>query len=145
MPQPETDLETWERERQAALADLMDALDASDLDLDADPLAFLPVLNRFVAEQDYDTFDEDDWRYLHTVLAAYIADVLIRKYRAHWRLRHDSRGPNYMLVTTGYDGHEYEVSPMDVVYDDFKNLPPEVTRMLATAELTAHVVRRYDN
>jgi hypothetical protein len=50
-----------------------------------------------------------------------------------------------MLVTTGYDGHEYEVSPMDVVYDGLKDVPPAVTQMLATAELTAHVVRRYDN
>jgi hypothetical protein len=145
MAPPETDLETWERERQAALADLMDALDAGDLDLDADPLAFLPYLNRFISEQDYDTFDQDDWRYLHTILAAFIADVLIRKYGAHWRLRQDSHGPNYMLVTTGYDGHAYETSPMDVVYDDLKDLPPVVTRMLATAELTAHVVRRYED
>jgi hypothetical protein len=145
MPQQETDLATWERERQEALADFMAALEAGDLDLDADPLAFLPVLNGFVAEQAFDEFDEEDWRYLHTVLAAYIAEVLIRKYSAHWRLRRDSRGPNYMLVTTGYDGHEYEVSPMDVVYNDFKNLPPEATRMLAAAELTAHVVRRYDD
>ena len=145
MPQSEIDLDAWERQRQEALASFMDALEVGDLDVDADPLAFLPYLNRFVADQDYDEFDEDDWRYLHTVLAAYIADVLIRKYGAHWRLRQDSRGPNYMLVATGYDGHEYEVSPMDVVYDDFKELPPVVTRMLATAELTAHVTRRYDD
>ena|ERR1700761_2977047 len=144
MPPQETDLETWEHQRQEALAGLMDALDAGHLDLDADPLAFMPYLNRFVADQDYDTFDEDDWLYLHTMLAAYIGDVLIRKYGAHWRLRHDSRGPNYMLVTTGYDGHEYEVSPMDVVYDGLKDIPPALTAMLATAELTAHVVRRYD-
>jgi hypothetical protein len=145
MPQHETDLESWESQRQVALADFMDALEAGDLDLDADPLAFLAYLNRFVADQDYNSFDEDDWLYLQTMIAAYIADVLIRKYGAHWRLRHDSRGPNYMLVTNGYDGHEYEVSPMDVVYFGLKELPPDVTRMLASAELTAHVVRRYDN
>jgi hypothetical protein len=145
MPQQEADLDAWEHERQDALTGFMEALDAGDLDLEADPLAFLPYLNRFVADQDYDTFDQDDWQYLHTILAAFIADVLIRKYGAHWRLRRDSRGANYMLVTTGYDGHEYEVSPMDVVYDGLKDVPPAVTRMLASAELTAHVVRRYDN
>jgi hypothetical protein len=145
MPQQETDLDAWERERQVALTGFMEALEAGDLDLDADPLAFLPYLNQFVADQEYDSFDQDDWQYLHSILAAFIADVLIRKYGAHWRLRHDSRGANYMLVTTGYDGHEYEVSPMDVVYDGLKDVPPAVTQMLATAELTAHVVRRYDN
>ncbi|MBR7828155.1 hypothetical protein KDK95_17695 [Actinospica sp. MGRD01-02] len=141
---PETDLEAWERGRREALAAFMVALDAGEVDLEADPLAFLPYLNRFVADQDYDAFDQDDWRYLHAILAAYIADVLIRKYGARWRLRHDARGPNYMLVTIGYDGGEYETSPMDIVYHGLGQVPPVVTRMLATAELTAHLVRRYD-
>lgn len=145
MPRQDTSLGTWEHERQQALRGFMEALDAGDLDLDADPLAFLPYLNRFVADQDYAGFHEDDWRYLHTILAAYIAEVLIRKHGARWRLRHDSRGPNYMLVTTGLDGREYETSPLDVVYFGLKELPPEPTRMLATAELTAHVVARYES
>ena len=144
MPQQDTSLGTWEHERQQALRSFMEALDAGEVDLDAEPLALLPHLNRFVADQDYETFDQDDWRYLHTILAAYIAEVLIRKHGARWRLRHDSRGPNYMLVTTGLDGGEYETSPLDVVYFGLKDLPPEPTRMLATAELTAHVVARYD-
>ena len=147
MSAQETDivLERWESQRQAALAAFMDALGAGDLDLDADPLTLLPYLNRFVAVQDYDDFDEDDWLYLHTMLAAYIADVLIRKYGARWRLRNDSRGPNYMLAAIGYDGCEHEVSPLDVVYVSLRDIPPEPTHMLANAELTAHLVRRYDD
>ena len=144
MPKQDTSLGTWEHQRQQALRSFMDALDAGGLDLDADPLAFLPYLSRFVADQDYADFAQDDRRYLHTVLAAYIADVLIRTHGAHWRLRHDSRGPNYMLVTIGVDGREYETSPMDVVYFGLKDLPPNAARMLAAAELTAHVVPRYD-
>jgi hypothetical protein len=145
LTQPATDLESWERGRQEALAGLIEALEVGELDLDADPLALLPHLNRLVADQDYDGLDQDDWLYLHSILAAFIADVLIRKHGARWRLRHDARGPNYMLVTCGYDGGEYEVSPMDVVYHGLQDLPPVVTRMLATAELTAHVTRRYDD
>lgn len=144
MQQQDTPTGTWEHKRQHALRGFMEALDAGEVDLDAEPLALLPYLNRFVADQNYETFDQDDWRYLHTIVAAYIADVLIRKHGARWRLRHDSRGPNYMLVTTGLDGREYETSPLDVVYFGLKDLPPNVTRMLATAELTAHVVARYD-
>lgn len=139
----EADLEDWERGRRTALAGLLQALDAQVVDLDADPLSFLPVLDEFLAGQDYSGLDEDDWLWLHTALAAYVAEVLIRKHGAHWRLREDSRGPNYMLVVTGYDGLEHEVSPMDVVYDDFKDLPPVSMRMIATAELTAHVVPGY--
>jgi hypothetical protein len=144
MPEHETELEAWERNRREALTGLMEALDAQDVDLDADPLAFLPILDEFVAGQDYSELDEDDWLWLHTALAAYVAEVLIRKHDAHWRLREDSRGPNYMLAATGYDGDEHEVSPMDVVYDDFKELPPVVMRMIATAELTAHLVRAHE-
>lgn len=144
MPERDDDLQTWESNRQEALSGLMQALDAGDLDLDADPLAFAPALDRFAAEQDYDALDEDDWLWLHAALAAYLAEVLIRKYDACWRLRHDSRGPNYMLVVTGYDGQEHEVSPMDVVYEDLKELPPVVLRMVATAELTAKLVRQHE-
>lgn len=140
-----SDLESWERNRQEALKGLTEALDAQDLDLSEDPLSFLPVLDQFLAGQDYSELDQDDWRWLHTVLAAYLAEVLIRKYGAQWRLRHDERGPNYMLAVTGYDGREHEVSPMDIVYDDFKELPPVAMRMIATAELTAHLVRDHEN
>ena len=142
MTEPDEDLQTWERDRRKALSGLMQALDAGDMNLDADPLAFAPVLDRFAAEQDYDELDEDDWLWLHTAVAAYLAEVLIRKHDAHWRVRHDSRGENYVLVVTGYDGEEHEVSPMDVVYEDFREFPPVVLRMVATAELTAKLVRQ---
>jgi hypothetical protein len=144
MPEPEQQLSTWESERRLALAGLMEALDAGELDLDADPLAFAGVLDRFLAGQDYATLEQDDWIWLNTSLAAYVAEVLIRKYGAHWRLEHDARGPNYMLVAQGRDGREHAVSPMDVVYDDFRQLPPVVLRMIATAELTANLVPAYE-
>lgn len=98
------------------------------------------MLDRFVSGQNYDSFDYDDWLWLLTILAAYVAQVLIVNYRAHWELRTDNRGPNYMLVMTGLDGQDQAGSPMDVVYDDFQQRPPVVMRMLATAELTAGVV-----
>lgn len=140
MGEYETDLEVWERSRRAALAGLLQALDPQGVDLDAGPPCLPADPRRVPRGQDYSGLDEDDWLWLHTALAAYMAEVLIRKHGAHWRLREDSRGPNYMLVTTGYDGLENEVSPMDVVYDDFKSLPPVVMRMIATAELSAHIV-----
>ena len=134
------DLEGWERERRAALDGLVTALDADGIDLDADPLAFLPTLDKFVAEQDYGSFDQEDWLWLHTALAAYLAQVLITRHAAHWTAVVDERGTNYLLVAQGLDGNEHTVSPMDVVYDDLQYTPPVVMRMLATAELTLGVV-----
>ena len=134
------DVERWERQRRQALDALVQALAATDVDLDSDPLGFLPVLDQFVAGQDFAGFDQDDWLWLHTALGAYLAQVLIVVHHARWDTTTDERGVNYLLVMTGLDGHEHAVSPMDVVYDDFQHLPPVVMRMLATAERTAHVV-----
>lgn len=134
-----SDLEGWERERRAALDGLVHALGRDGIDLAADPLAFLPTLDAFVAEQDYGSFDQEDWLWLHTALAAYLAQVLITRHGASWTAATDERGINYRLVAQGLDGNEHVVSPMDVVYDDLQNTPPVVMRMLATAELTLDV------
>lgn len=134
------DLESWERERRAALVGLVTALGADPADVDADPLSFLPTLDAFVAEQDYGSFDQEDWLWLHTALAAYLAQVLITRHDARWTATTDERGTNYLLTAQGLDSNEHVVSPMDVVYDDLQNTPPVVMRMLATAELTLGVV-----
>lgn len=134
------DLDGWERERRAALDGLVTALGADMTDIDADPLTFLPTLDAFVAEQEYGSFDQEDWLWLHTALAAYLAQVLITRHGARWTAVSDERGTNYLLVAHGLDGNEHAVSPMDVVYDDLQNMPPVVMRMLATAELTLGVV-----
>ncbi|WP_159080080.1 hypothetical protein [Nocardia suismassiliense] len=125
----------WERQRREALAGLVDALDAGHLDLDADPLSFLAIFDDFVASQEYDSMDDDDWRWLHTMLAAYVAQVLIVEHGAAWDLISDDQGANYILTLRGRDGLERSVSPMDIVYDDLKRwTPPEVPRILAAAE-----------
>jgi Domain of unknown function (DUF3806) len=134
------DLDGWEHERRTALDGLVSALGADTTEIDADPLSFLPTLDAFVAEQDYGSFDQEDWLWLHTALAAYLAQVFITQHGAHWTATTDERGTNYMLIARGWDGDEHTVSPMDVVYDDLQNTPPVVMRMLATAERTLGVV-----
>jgi hypothetical protein len=135
-------LDVWEQQRRATLADFTDLLEAGHLDLDNDPLSFMPVIDQFVAGQDHSTMAEDDVLYLRTAIAAYLilAQVLIVRYQARWKVAEDQRGTNHVLVMTGRDGHEHAVSPLDVVYDDFAQPPPVVMRMLATAEKTARVV-----
>ncbi|WP_146161199.1 hypothetical protein [Nocardia sp. MDA0666] len=130
----------WERSRREDLHFLQGALGAEELDLDQDPLSFLAILDHFVAVQDYDTLDEDGWFWLHAALAAYIAQVILVLYQADWDLITDDRGLNYVLVVKGLDGNDHLVSPMDVVHDDFsRSRPPEVARMLGSAEVTAGV------
>lgn len=138
------DIDSWERQRQEALASLMEALDADDVDLDDDPLAFAAHLDYFLLNQDYDELENDDWIWLQAALASYLAEVLIRKYGAYWRLIHDSRGPNYMLVARGIDGQEHEVSPSDVVHLELRQRPPNMLRIVANAELAASLTPTYD-
>lgn len=134
------DLTEWETQRQRFLAALITLLEAESVDLDADPTALVPTIDEFVAAQDYSEIDQDDWLWLHTALAAYVAEVLIRKYDARWERRTDGRGPNYLLVAEIGDGTDHAVSPMDVVHDGLQQTPPAITRMIATAELAAGLV-----
>jgi hypothetical protein len=138
-------IDQWETQRREALRGLVDMLEVTDVDLDHDPLRLLAPLDGFVATLNYSELDQDDWVRLHTLLAAYLAQVLIVRYHAHWRATTDQRGVNHVLVMTGRDGREHTVSPMDVVYDDLQQLPPAVVRMLATAERTAHLVPDIDD
>jgi hypothetical protein len=132
-------LDEWERERREALADFAATLDSGHLDLDKEPFAFLPILDQFLTAQDYATLSEDDTLSLKTYVAAYLAQVLIVNHHAHWEIRTDQRGRDYVLVMTGLDGQQHAVSPLDVVYDDFTQLPPVLVRMLATAERVARL------
>ncbi|MET8649642.1 DUF3806 domain-containing protein [Nocardia aurea] len=130
----------WESQRREALAEVAAALDAKGIDLDADPLAFLAILDSFVTGQDYGDLDDDEWVWLHATLAAYVAQVLIVEFGAEWDIVDDARGSNYVLMVTGSDGLQRAVSPMDVVHEDFNEaLPPIVPRILAKAELAAGV------
>ncbi|WP_157978425.1 MULTISPECIES: DUF3806 domain-containing protein [Nocardia] len=130
----------WESQRREALAGVAAALDAEGIDLDMDPLAFLAILDSFVAGQDYGDLDDDEWVWLHTTLAAYVAQVLIVEFGAEWDIVEDARRSNYVLRVTGRDGLRHAVSPMDVVHEDFNEaLPPIVPRILAKAELAAGV------
>jgi hypothetical protein len=63
----------WEAQRRRFLAPLIKLLEAENADLDAEPIALVPVIHKLVAGQDYAEVDQDDWLWLHTALAAYVA------------------------------------------------------------------------
>ncbi len=47
----------WERGRREHLQSMQEALSAEHIDMDHDPLAFLAILDHFVAAQDYESMD----------------------------------------------------------------------------------------
>lgn len=115
-------------------------MDASHIDMDTDPLSFLAILDHFVSVQNFEELTPDQWIWLHVALAAYVSQVILSEYESRWDLINDERGPNYVLIAKGRDGNDHAISPMDIVYNDFKiSTPPEVGRMIAAAEVAAGV------
>ncbi|MEV6100686.1 hypothetical protein [Nocardia sp. NPDC051981] len=140
MPEKADKLLAWDRERRIVLDELIRILGVADIDMDSRPEEFLPYLERFVFDLDYQNMTDDDWLWFHNSLASYVAQVLIVRYHPTWDLVTDERGENYLLVVRGRDGADRAVSPMDVVHEDFeKSIPPDVMRMLAAAEFAIGV------
>lgn len=86
-----------------------------------------------------DEFEPDDWVTLHNDLAAYVADVGIREHGASWKVLDDEtspRGFRYVIQGAARDGEAGYVAPFDVVMEEFGNLPIQIARMLANAEVT---------
>ncbi|WP_040801311.1 hypothetical protein [Nocardia higoensis] len=82
----------WEMQRRAALAAFLRAVGIGDADIDIDPVSLLIELDLFVVGQDFSAMDEEDWLYLNTVLAAYVAQVFIVEFEAEWKILVDERG-----------------------------------------------------
>lgn len=115
---------------------------ASRESVEADPLSILPRWNDFISRLPLDEFDDDDWFWLQSQVAAYLAFVLIRVHGGRWDVVPDEASPDrfvYVVAVTGWDGRERNVDLLDLVYLDLAERPPVVTRMLGNAEVAAGV------
>ncbi|GAA2713108.1 MULTISPECIES: hypothetical protein [Streptomyces] len=109
-----------------------------------DPLNLLPALQNYVSRLPLQEFEQSDWVTLHSDLTSYLADVLIRRREARWEAVVDSSAPwgfRYVVGATGLDGQRHQVEPYAVVMEEFRNLPIEITRMIANAEVALGVTR----
>ncbi|MFD0025955.1 hypothetical protein [Streptomyces sp. NPDC058382] len=143
MPNP--DLEQWAAEGRRTIIDVSDTLGVPPEIYTSDPLNLIPALQNYVSRLPLGQFEKSDWITLQSDLMAYVADVLIQRHGAHWIVVDDTmtiRGYRYVIETTGLDGQTRRVDPVDVVLEEFKTLPIEVARMLATAELTLHLTHQ---
>ncbi|MFF9567525.1 hypothetical protein [Streptomyces sp. NPDC014685] len=136
---PEPDLERWSEEGRQTVIDVADMLGVPPTTYTRDPLSLIPALQNYVSRLPLDQFDQSDWATLHSDLMSYVSDFLIQKHGARWTVVDDSttaRGYRYVIEAEDRDGENRKLDPADVVMAEFKNLPIEVTRMLASAELT---------
>ncbi|MEU2128213.1 hypothetical protein [Streptomyces sp. NPDC018352] len=136
---PEPDLKRWSEEGRQTVIDIADMLGVPPTTYTRDPLSLIPALQNYVSRLPLDQFDQSDWATLHSDLMSYVSDFLIQKHGARWTVVDDStaaRGYRYVIEAEDRDGENRKIDPADVVMAEFKNLPIEVTRMLASAELT---------
>jgi hypothetical protein len=140
-----SDLQGWiegERRNIIGMADMLGV--PSDV-YTRDPMSLIPALQDYVSRAPLDEFEQSDWITLHADLMSYVADYLIQKHGASWSVADDPgapRGYRFVIEATGRDGQTRRVDPFDVVSKEFGSLPIEITRMLASAELTLHLASR---
>ncbi|WP_369251048.1 hypothetical protein [Streptomyces sp. R41] len=139
---PGPDLERWIEEGRLTILDIASMLGVSQEVYEGDPLTLIPALQNYTSRLPLAEFEESDWVTLQSDLIAYVADFLIRRHGAHWKVVDDPsmpRGYRYVVEVEGRDGETRRIDPVDIVRVEFGNLPIEITRMLASAELTLHL------
>jgi len=102
-------------------------------------MSLIPALQSYVSRAPLGEFEQSDWITLHSDLMSYVADYLIQKHGARWNIAQDPttpRGYRYVIEATGRDGQTRRIDPADVVMKEFSSLPVDITRMLASSELT---------
>nr|WP_236070955.1 hypothetical protein [Streptomyces polyasparticus] len=105
----------------------------------SNPLSLLPALQNYVSRLPLNQFEQSDWAALHMDLTSYLADALIHLHGVRWVVAEDPsspRGYRYVIETANSEASAKRVDPADVVMVEFRNLPIEVVRMMASAELS---------
>ncbi|OYO00932.1 hypothetical protein [Enemella evansiae] len=122
------ELEEWADQCRAHVRDMAEDWGVGER-YASDSRALVPAMQEYVNEFDWDSADGDAYVELHTDLASYLAEHLIRTFRATWVEGEDDRGPVYAVTALGHT-----VDPFDVAYQEIVHRPVDVTRMLAAGE-----------
>lgn len=108
----------------------------------ADPLILIPALQDYVDRAPLDEFEQSDWITFRCDLVSYLADVIIRRHGAAWRIADDPRHPRgycYVLEARGQEGNIHRVDPFDVITLELREPRIEIVSLIATAEYTLHL------
>lgn len=136
---PSPNVTEWAEQGRRVIVDVADMLGVPPEVYSRDPQQLIPGLQDYVSKLPLNEFEKSDWVTLHTDLLFYVADYLIHRHGARWIVAEDSnapRGYRYVIEALGRDGETRRIDPADVVMTEFNNFPIEITRMLASAELT---------
>jgi hypothetical protein len=135
-------LEEWALGGREAVFSMAEEFEAARETVAEDPLSLLPLWDNFLSSLPFDEFDDDDWFWLQSQIAAYVAYVLIQVHGGRWGVAADSSAPQdvkYVVTVTGWDGVERQLDVLDLAYEELGHRPPVVMRMLGNAEKLAGV------
>jgi len=108
----------------------------------SNPLRLLEFWDDFLLRLPLEDFDDDDWFWLQSQIAAFISYAFIANHDARWKVVGDTSirsGFKYVLGVTGWDGQQHEFDVLKLVYNGLQQRPPAVTQMIADAEVAATV------
>lgn len=106
----------------------------------ADTRALVPAFQAYVDGFDFDASPVSEIQTVHSDLAAYLAEHLIRTFDARWASRVDMKG-RLWVVTLG----SRAVDPFDVAHDEIVHRPVQITRLLAKGEQLLGATARIDH
>lgn len=146
-PGGSVELSEWTEGAHRNAAGLASVLGVAPERYAEDPLTLMPALQSYVDRIPLGEFEQSDWIRLHTDLTSYLGDLLVRRHGAIWVRVDDSNSPvgyRYFVEATGMDGKKHRVEPYGVVMEEFRNLPIEIGRMIANAEVVLNLTRLVD-
>ncbi|GLX18833.1 hypothetical protein Slala02_50650 [Streptomyces lavendulae subsp. lavendulae] len=135
-------LQEWHDGNHANARGIADMLGIPPETYAADPLALIPALQDYVDRAPLDEFEQSDWITFRCDLVSYLADVIIRRHGAAWRIADDPRHPRgycHVLEARGQDGNIHRVDPLDVIALELREPRIEIVSMITTAEYTLHL------
>ncbi|MFF9374722.1 hypothetical protein ACF1BB_09295 [Streptomyces griseoluteus] len=141
----ESDLHTWTAGERRNVLGLADVFGVSPEAYLAESAHLVPTLQDYVSRAPVKEFEQSDWITPHADLMSYVADYVIRKHGAWWTVADDPtapRGYRYVVKAVGRDGWTRQFDPLRAVAREVADLPIEITRILADAELTLGLVAR---
>ncbi|MEU5885132.1 hypothetical protein [Spirillospora sp. NPDC047279] len=124
------ELGEWAAGGHEAIRSMVKSLNGDLSAFDHDPLTFQHLLDDFVRRLPLEELEDDDWVWVHTQLAAYLAEVLIRCRGGHWEKTPES---TYVVVVEGPDGRSRQVDPFKLVDGELRPIPQRVPRLIERA------------
>src|SRR5947209_5276652 len=140
LPAEPIDVHEWAAQVEGDVVALAEMLGAPVGDVREDPLVLWPYLQSYVSRLPLDEFEDGDkWRLL-TQLSQYLAQTLVVRRGATWRVVEDpdsAVGFRFVIELPNASGEQRTIDPVAVALDEFRRPPIEIARMFANAEVAA--------